>query len=526
MKEYVVTAREMKRYDANTIELFKVPGLVLMERAALCTVEELKRVCGNTPCRVLVAAGRGNNGGDGLAVGRLLMLEGYEVTFVMPGEGGYEGCTEETRRQIDILQGYGAHIFSTMREGEYDIVVDALFGVGLSRAVEGIWRTAAEWINRSGAFVCSVDIPSGIDADTGKVLGCAVQASLTVTYGFQKAGQLLYPGAAFCGTLVCRQMGIDARSFLQEPPGYYTYGGAQGGLLPARPADGNKGTFGKVLLIAGSAGIAGAAMMAAKSVFRAGAGMVRVVTAQENRTALQQFVPEAMLLTYSGDGPAAEDAGFLSALEEAMEWADCILAGPGIGTGDGARALLRSVLLRSDLPLVIDADGINFLAEDTGMQNVAADSARTERTIVLTPHLAEFARLYGCTVREAADGLLQYPRELAERLHCVVVCKDVRTVVVQSGGGQGYLNTTGNCGMATAGSGDVLAGMITGLLAQGMTGMDAAVAGVYLHGCAGDLAAEQKTQTAMTATDLIDCIAEAVKRQESGGKKEARAKIC
>lgn len=520
MKEYLVTAKEMKRYDANTMRVFRMPGLVLMERAALCTVEALQRVCGKRPCRVLVAAGLGNNGGDGLAVGRLLMLEGYEVTFVMPEEGGYERCTEETRRQIDILRGYGAQIFSRMGEGEYDIVVDALFGVGLSRSLEGIWREAVEWINHSGAFVCSVDIPSGVDADTGRILGCAVKASLTVTYGFRKVGQILYPGASCCGRLSCGRMGIEERSFLQEKPCWYTYGRAAGELLPSRPAAGNKGTFGKVLVVAGSARIGGAAMMAAKSVLRAGAGMVKVVTATENRTALLQFVPEAMLLTYDGAMTMREKEEFQAELKAAKEWADCILIGPGIGTGETACSLLRSVVLESGLPLLIDADGINLLAKDSGLQKALADREEQERTIVLTPHLGEFARLYGCSVKEAADNLLRYPGSLADRLHCVVVCKDARTVVVRSGGRQGYLNTTGNCGMATAGSGDVLAGVIAGLLAQGMTGMDAAVTGVYLHGYAGDLAAERRTEMSMTAVDLIDCIPAAVMRLQEGEERQ------
>lgn len=522
MKEYLVTAQEMKRYDANTIGEFGMSGLVLMERAALCTVEELQRACCSVPCRVLVAAGCGNNGGDGLAVGRLLLLAGYEVTFVMPGDGGR--YTEETGRQITVLERYGAHIFSTMQDGEYDIVVDALFGVGLSRDVAGIWREAVAWINRSSAFVCSVDIPSGIDADTGRVLGCAVEADLTVTYGFRKVGQLLYPGAACCGTLVCRQMGIDERSFLHREPCWYTYGREEKGLLPVRPADGNKGTFGKALLIAGSEKIGGAAMMAAKSTFRAGAGMVKVVTARENRTALQQFVPEAMLLTYPREGEA--EAGFLADLEEAERWADCILIGPGIGTGERAHELLRFALLKSALPLVIDADGINLLAGDGKLQSAMADREGPERTIILTPHPGEFAGIFGGTVREAKEGLLRHPGELADRLHCVVVCKDARTVVVQPGGGHRYLNTTGNCGMATAGSGDVLAGMITGLLAQGMAGMEAAVTGVYLHGCAGDLAAALKTETAMTATDLLDCIAEAVRLHGRAAAGNTEVTIC
>lgn len=510
MKQYLVTAGEMKRYDANTTEIFHMPGLLLMERAALATVEELQQLYGDVPCKVLVVAGYGNNGGDGLAVGRLLMLQGYEVAFVLPGEETGSRCTEETRQQIAILQGYGARIFSTIQEDEYDIVVDAVFGVGLSRPVEGFWKDAIQWINRSGAFVCSVDIPSGISADTGRVMGCAVRAGLTVTYGFRKMGHMLYPGAAYSGKLVCRQMGIDERSFLDKPPYWYTYAGKEKGLLPVRPADGNKGTFGKALLVVGSREIAGAAMMAAKSTFRMGAGMVKVVTPAENREAVQQFVPEAMLLTYKEPMSAEEERSFLAALKEAEGWADCILAGPGIGTGKTAGRLLRFSLLESSLPLVIDADGLNLLAQDPALQEAVKGRERQDRVIVLTPHLGEFARLYGCTVTQAKEHLTDFPGELADRLHCTVVCKDARTVVAQYRGGQGYLNTTGNSGMATAGSGDVLAGMITGLLAQGMAGMDAAVAGVYLHGYAGDLAAGSRTETAMTATDIIGCIETAV----------------
>lgn len=231
-----------------------------------------------------------------------------------------------------------------------------------------------------------------------------------------------------------------------------------------------------------------------------------------------------MLLTYPREGEA--EAGFLAELEEAERWADCILIGPGIGTGERAHELLRFALLKSALPLVIDADGINLLAGDGKLQSAMADREGPERTIILTPHPGEFAGIFGGTVREAKEGLLRHPGELAERLHCVVVCKDARTVVVQPGGGHRYLNTTGNCGMATAGSGDVLAGMITGLLAQGMAGMEAAVTGVYLHGCAGDLAAALKTETAMTATDLLDCIAEAVRLHGRAAARNTEVTIC
>ncbi len=520
VKQYLVTASEMKRYDSNTINKYQIPSLLLMERAALVTVEELQKNRGNSPCSVLVAAGCGNNGGDGLAAGRLLMLQGYDVTCVLLGDE--EKCTPETARQLVILREYQAPVFSTIPEHEYDIVIDAIFGIGLSRPVEGICKEAIEWINRSGAFVCSVDIPSGIHADTGKVMGCAVQADLTVTYGFYKLGHMLYPGTVYAGKPVCCQMGIDERSFLGEPPVWYTYTGSCNRVLPDRCPDGNKGTFGKTLIMAGSKEIAGAAMMAAKSALRAGAGMVKTVTAAENRIVLQQYVPEAMVLTYDNSGVTGEKSR--QALREAEQWADCILAGPGMGMGLQAQALLRFALTESRLPLVLDADALTLLAQDQELQEILADQGIWGRTVILTPHPGEFARLYGCTVQQLKEHITEYPGELSRRLHCVIVCKDARTIVVWPGQAGGYLNVTGNSGMATAGSGDVLAGMIAGLLAQGMKGEEASAAGVYLHGTAGDLAAAQWSETAMTASDIIERIGTAVllqDRTEKGLEREA-----
>lgn len=517
MKEYLVTASQMKRYDTNTVEKYRIPALVLMERAALVTVEELQRALGRKPCKVMVVAGCGNNGGDGLAIGRLLMLEGYHVTYVLLGDE--RKCTPETARQADIVRAYRAHIFSTIQDGEYDIVIDAIFGIGLSRQVEGVQRSAIEWMNDSAAYKCSVDIPSGIQADTGEVMGCAVQADLTVTYGFYKVGHMLYPGASYTGRLVCRRMGIDMHSFQGTEPYWYTHTGTDSVLLPRRRPDGNKGTFGKVLVIAGSGTIAGASMLAAKSAFRMGAGMVKVVTSIENKDTVQQYVPEAMILAYGNDTLCDEDGTlgfgerFMDALREAETWADVILVGPGIGTAQRARRLLRFSILESGLPLVIDADGLNILSQDKDLQEGLASGQARDRTVILTPHMGEFARLYGCTVAQAKEHLTEYPAELGQRLHCTIVCKDARTVVVCPEEQHGYINTTGNSGMATAGSGDVLAGIISGLLAQGMPEFEAAVAGVYLHGTAGDIAAQKKTEASMMASDIIDNIPETFLRQ-------------
>lgn len=531
MKEYLVTAAQMKQYDKNTIEMHRIPSLLLMERAALVTVEALRSAIGKEPGRVVVVSGCGNNGGDGLAVGRLLLLAGYSVEFVLLGNPS--DCSEETRRQLEILESYGAGVFGRISEVEYDmdIVIDAIFGVGLSRPVTGKYAEAVDWINERDAYVCSIDIPSGIDADTGEVLGCAVQADLTVTYGFYKLGQMLYPGCEYCGSLVCGQMGIDERSCFGKMPGWYTYLGIEKGLLKKRMPDGNKGTFGKALVVAGNKQICGAAMLAAKSTFSTGAGMVKVVTAIENRNAILQYVPEAMLLLYQEDdvgvinsgtvtGKAVnaetdkevrEQAEFWEAFKKDVSWADCILIGPGIGLGNMGKRLLRYCIEESNLPLVIDADGLNLLAQDQELQTSIAERNRQERDIILTPHLGEFGRLYGCETAECKKHLTTYPRLLAERLHCTVICKDARTVVAQADAKTCYLNTTGNAGMATAGSGDVLAGMVTGFLAQGMDGLEAAESAVYLHGLSGDLAARDLTQEAMTATDMIARIPKAIR---------------
>lgn len=506
MKQYLVTASEMKRYDTNTIEQIGIPSLVLMERAALVTVEELQRIYGNRQMKVLVVAGCGNNGGDGLAIGRLLMLQGCPVDFVLIGDR--TRCSQETAAQIEILSKYGMSVKDAIRDVEYDIVIDALFGIGLSREVTGIYAEIIKKINGMKCFVCSVDIPSGVCADDGSILGCAVKADMTVTYGFYKLGQMLYEGAAYCGKVICREMGINEHSFLENVPHWYTLCEENGEtLLPRRDAFGNKGTFGKVLVIAGSSQICGAAVLAAQSAFRMGTGMVKTVTSEENRNVLLQAVPESMLLTYGEQGKEAEQEKFDRALSKDFAWADAILIGPGIGTGKQARKLLEKCLTENILPIVIDADGLNLIAGEHELQQLVEKAGRSGREIVLTPHVGEFARLYGCSIGQVKEHLLQYPMELAERMQTVIVCKDARTVVTAPKAKEHYLNTSGNDGMATAGSGDVLAGMIAGLLAQNMSGTEAAVCGVYLHGAAGDLAARCKTRRSMMATDIIEQIA-------------------
>lgn len=514
-KEYLVSAGEMKEYDRNTMEFFGVPPMVLMERAALAAAEEIGQ---RFPCggRVLVAAGSGNNGGDGIAVGRILKLRGFAVDFYLAGER--RKCSKETEAQIKIIEKYGCPLQSKMEDKEYDIIVDALFGIGLSRELEGRFAEAVRKINESGAFICSIDIPSGIHTDNGRVMGEAVKAALTVTFGWKKLGHVFYPGSQYGGKIVCRDIGITRESFLEKAPRVYTYTGDAGYGMPCRDGGGNKGTFGKVLVIAGSVNMSGACELCAKAAYRTGAGMVKVITPEENRTIVQSGVPEALLSTYRADG---EILGELhNILEEGMRWADCIVIGPGIGTGEKVHAILKKVLEEEKKPLVIDADGLNLLARDPELKCCLESRKMKEGRgqIILTPHLAEFARLYGCTLDEAKQDILRKPGELADRYGCIVVCKDARTVVAVPGKEEIYMNTSGNDGMATAGMGDVLAGVIGGLLAQGMETRQSAVLGVYIHGAAGDRAAEQKGRYALMAGDVVECLGNVTRQKGMGVK--------
>lgn len=487
--KYLVSASEMRRYDENTISIIGIPACVLMERAALAVVEVVEAhsrdpFCGKS---VLVVAGRGNNGGDGLAVARLLWEKGYEVEVWSVGEG--QG-SEQFRLQRDILAQYPVKFLSKPEGREYAVVIDALFGVGLSREVTGRFQEAIEFIQGLQGWKLSLDLPSGIDSDTGKVLGCAVKADMTVTFGFCKRGLVLYPGWEYAGKVRVADIGISERSFRGQEPGMYMYEEPPFLLMPKRDRNGNKGTFGKVLLAAGSMNMAGAAILAARAAYRAGAGMVKVISAQENRTILQQAVPEALF-------------GTKEELGEALAWADVIAAGPGMGQQQNAADCLEACIREGKKPLLIDADGLNLLSVHRNLQEILAGQGASGREIILTPHVGELARLRGKTIAQCKEALYEEGMALAAALHSTVAAKDAQTFICREGR-KICVNGSGNSGMATAGSGDVLTGIIAGLLAQGMEAFSAAAVGVYVHGCAGDLAAQEKGEYACMAGDIIE----------------------
>jgi NAD(P)H-hydrate epimerase len=496
--EFLVTAAQMKQCDEYTIRRLGLPSMVLMERAALAVTEEMQRERMDLSS-VLVVCGSGNNGGDGFAVARLLDEQGVRVTVAF--EGKEESMTEETRIQKQICEKCGIKPCSNYQEREYTVIVDALFGVGLSRAVEGRYARIIDWINRQDASCVAVDIPSGVCADDGRVAGVAVMADLTVTFAYRKIGHILYPGAQHCGKVVRRDIGITADG-LRSAAAAFTYGEDDLTRITRRVPYSHKGTYGKVLLVAGSRGMCGAAVLAARAACRSGCGLVRVFTHECNRTILQSSIPEAMVTSWENEDELYER------LQEAMDWSDVAGIGPGIGRSEGSGALVSYLLQNYDRPLVIDADGLNLLAEQMPLLD------ETKAEVVLTPHIGEMARLTGRTPGQIQKELCQSAREIAENYGVVCVQKDARTVVTD--GSRLYLNTSGNSGMATGGSGDVLTGLVCGLLAQGMSCFESAALGVCIHGLAGDLAASEMGSYGMMAGDLADRIGEIMKKAEGG----------
>lgn len=485
----VLNSREMKACDTYTIQQMQVPSVVLMERAALAVKETVVERYGRGG-RVLVLCGSGNNGGDGFAVARLLLLDGIAADVYFAGKEA--SLTEETALQKKIFENYGGKFCRNPDFGEYTVVVDALLGIGLSRPVTGELAKLIEGANESGKPIVAVDIPSGVSADTGQILGSAIRAGITVTFAFAKRGQLLCPGAEYCGELLVRDIGITAEGFAGNAPCAFTYEKEDLELLlPVRHMRSNKGSYGRALVVGGGENMAGAALLAAFASYRTGCGLVRVLSHEKNRLVLQSGLPEALYLPWQQG----------EALESSLAWASAVSIGPGLGRSAEAEELLRKALLLWKGPLVLDADALNLLAENADLRRLVQAGA----PVIVTPHPGEMSRLTGKSVQEILTWLPETAMEFAKAQGVICVLKDARTVVTD--GNRLYINTSGNNGLATGGSGDVLTGILCGLLAQGMAPFEAACLGVYLHGLAGDAAAERVGQRGMTAGDVVAQIA-------------------
>lgn len=495
--QYIVTKKEMQAIDAYTMDKIGIPSAVLMERAALSVVEEIERLNASHG-RVLIVVEGGNNGGDGLAVGRILLERGYKVDIYYIG--GFEKVSQGFQQQWSILHHMGVRFRKTIPNKEYAVIVDGIFGVGLSREVQGVQKKAIEAMNHMDAIKVAIDIPSGIDATTGEVLGTAFYADYTVTFGLKKLGMFFLDGIDACGTVICKPIGFPAQAVAHVKPMIYAYDNSDLDKLPKRVNNSNKGTYGRVAVIAGSKNMSGAAFLCSKAAYSTGAGLVKIYTHESNRTILQSQLPEAVMMTYD------DYEGALACIEDALQWATVIVVGPGLGVDTVSERMLYELLMNAEVPLVVDADALNILSNNIELLRTSSVQ------IIMTPHMKEMSRLIQRPVEEIAKNRFAIAREFAKKMQVTLVLKDAKSIAT-NGGQQTYMNLAGNNGMSTGGSGDVLAGIIAGMLAGGLTLADAARMGTYVHCRAGDLAAEHKGNYAMLASDIISYIGEVMRHE-------------
>ncbi len=488
--EKILNAGLMSECDKYTIDA-GMPSLVLMERAAL-SVKSVIDDNNLDTANVLILCGTGNNAADGIALARLLCDEGSSVAVCLLGDK--EKYSDELNTQLRIIKHYNISFTDEIEPDKYDMIVDAIFGIGIKRNVEGDYAEAINIVNESSAPIVSIDIPSGLSSDTGLILGTAIRADITVTFQYAKKGQLICEGPALCGELYVENIGIFS-DIADAKCDTYIITSDDLELLPPRNEAGNKGDFGKLLVIAGSKDICGAAYLASSAAMKCGIGMVKIFTAKENRTALSVLIPEALISTY---GDSSKD---LDKLQEDIEWADAVVIGPGIGTDAQSKKLLKKFLKFNKLPTVMDADALNIISGDESLWELINASK-----CVITPHVKEMSRLMGVPVSDIKNDPINTASDFANKHNVTCVLKDAKTVIAYPKG-YSFINTSGCSALATAGSGDVLSGIIGSFIARYKNiDLPLSAMAVYIHGLAGEINAENCGEDAVTASSLFKYI--------------------
>lgn len=482
----VASTAEMNLIDHLAQEEYKIPGAVLMERAALAVRQVIEEHFGLAQKKIYIYCGKGNNGGDGLALARLLAETTAQVTVVLAADRtqyhnlALENLTSAEKFGLLIVDWQTINL-EKLRQA--DLIVDALLGTGSKGAPNDALASIITRINDSGKPVISVDIPSGINVDDGKINGAVIKATITVTFGLPKPGQLIHPGAEMVGKLLIYPIGFP-RKLLESPLLRTNWINTQeiSELLPIRPPTAHKGLTGHVLVIGGAVGMTGAVALCSLGALRSGAGLV--TAGIQDLSVFPEKPAEVMTLPW--------DKIFAFLVK-----ADVVVFGPGLSIQEKSRNLLIELLQNCKVPLVLDADGLNLLAEDSALLH------EFNTPVILTPHPGEMSRLSGLTVTEIQENRIEVARRFAKEWNVILILKGARSIIADNEGNV-YINPTGNKGMATAGMGDALAGIVGGLLAQGLNQAEAAVTGAYLHGLAGDLAVEKLGPQGIIATDLLN----------------------
>ena len=487
----IITAHEMSSADAYTIDKIGIPSEVLMERAAFAVFCEIKKRKPNA-LQILIVCGTGNNGGDGVAVARLLAEEGINPDILLLGDPAK--CSPQLKAQLHVLEYYDVNYVSDIEDNKYDLIIDAIFGIGLSRDICGATADIIKKINEQSAYKIAIDIPSGIEGSTGHICGVAVKANLTVTFACAKTGHFIYPGVAYSGETVVANVGIPADKIIDNGRIYHIED-SDIKNLPKRDEYGNKATFGKLLVIAGSKDICGAAYFAASAALKSGAGMVKIITDRDNRGALSALVPEALIDTYEAGGCYEE------MLDKALSWADGVVIGPGLGISDVSTELFNTFVELNNkhrLYTVMDADALNIIAlNESYWDKIGFEYA-------VTPHIGEMSRLVKAPPDDIKAEPISFASAFAAKHNAVCVLKDAVTITSYPDG-KSYINTSGCSALATAGSGDVLSGIIGGMLVSHKeVQLPLEAVAVHVHGRIGERAAQKYSSSSVTASTLIE----------------------
>jgi hydroxyethylthiazole kinase-like uncharacterized protein yjeF len=502
----VVSAAEMRELDRLTIQEYGVPSLTLMERAGEAVAQAILENFGTSGKKgVVVIAGKGNNGGDGLVVARVLKKKRVPCAVaLLAREEELSPDAAHNLRAYRAVRGrvieIGPPKFALLTEqvSHAGLIVDAVLGTGLKNSVRGLYADAIALINAAGLPVVAVDTPSGLDADAGVPLGIAVQAELTVALGFPKLGEIIFPGVGYTGDLAVADIGIDQRAVERVAPRTELLEDAEiRWLVPRRDPDSHKGDYGHVLIIAGSRGKTGAAILACRAAMRSGAGLVTLAAARSLNDIFAGALVEVMTEPLPENPADVIEAPSVEDWQRMLQRKDALLFGPGIGVSEGSQNMMRWMLRHIDIPWVIDADGLNNLVLEIERLRGAKVPP------VLTPHPGEMARLIGRSAAEVNADRIGIARSFAEAHRCYLILKGARSVIATPAG-KIFVNPTGNPGMASGGMGDVLAGMIAAFLGQGLSAEDAMKLGVYLHGYAGDNIARERGQAGLIASDIIE----------------------
>ncbi len=502
----VVTTGQMRELDRLTIQKYATPSLTLMERAGEGIATALVERFGAAAKKgVLIVAGKGNNGGDGLVVARLLRKKRIPCEVALLARR--DELSPDAAHNLRAWLKHKGKVFEiaadkldllSQRCAKNALLVDAILGTGTKNAVDGLFADAITLMNCSGLPIVAVDIPSGMDSDSGKALGVAIQAEMTVALGYPKLGEVIHPGLSCVGELVVADIGIDERAVAEVAPRIELLDRETiGWLVPRRPADSHKGTYGHLLVVAGARGKTGAAILACRAAMRTGAGLVSLAAPRALNTIFASSLIEVMTEPLGHESSEQLETLTHADWRRLLERKSVVLFGPGIGVSEATQNATHWLLRNLDMPWVVDADGLNNLV-------LELDHLRQAKTPpILTPHPGEMARLIAKDTAAVNADRIEVARSFATAHRCHVVLKGARTVIATADG-KVFINPTGNPGMASGGMGDVLAGIIAALLGQGLSAEDAMKLGVYLHGYIGDRVAESKGPIGLIASDIVD----------------------